>query len=427
MAHPNDKIPDDQDLTANVLLFDSVLRHQIAVRRMTTTQVASLITALARADRELVARLRSGLGDKERTRRLLRSLADLREEAMGQLRLGLVDDLRGIADIEIRFEMEAMRDALPIKFQLNEVDVDKVITSILNEPFNTGERTAHSLEAWFKQLTSSDQARVMGAVQLGLVQGEDISTIARRIAGTRANGFADGVLAVSRRAAESIVRTAVNHVSNAARESVWDANSDILAGIKWTATLDGRTTPICQSRDGKVATIGGKPIPKGSKALVPDGARPPAHPNCRSIMVGIFSDEAIAATLGTRPFVRDARTGKQRRRDFRKDARENVGEAEWKKLDRGGRESLIAQERRAWTQKNVGTVPREVTYEQWLRRQPAAFQDDVLGDARGALFRRGEVSLDRFVDRTGRNLTLKELAAMDPKIFTLAGLDPGSF
>lgn len=44
----------------------------------------------------------------------------------------------------------------------------------------------------------------------------------------------------------------------------------------------------------------------------------------------------------------------------------------------------------------------KTTYGEWLARQPAAVQEDVLGPARYKLFSKGELSIDRFVDDDSR-------------------------
>jgi len=75
----------------------------------------------------------------------------------------------------------------------------------------------------------------------------------------------------------------------------------------------------------------------------------------------------------------------------------------------------------------AGQLPTRVNYPEWLAAQSAEFQDEVLGKARGALFRRGGLTLDRFVDRNGRLFTLKELAGFDRAAFKAAGLDPDAF
>jgi len=56
-------------------------------------------------------------------------------------------------------------------------------------------------------------------------------------------------------------------------------------------------------------------------------------------------------------------------------------------------------------------VAKETTYDQWLKRQPASFQDEVLGPARGKLFRAGQETSHTFVDSRGKLLTLKQLKA----------------
>lgn len=58
--------------------------------------------------------------------------------------------------------------------------------------------------------------------------------------------------------------------------------------------------------------------------------------------------------------------------------------------------------------KGMKPPPRE-TYQAWLSRQPAIIQDDILGPARGKLFREGKFTVQGFVDMRGRRLTLAEL------------------
>lgn len=69
-------------------------------------------------------------------------------------------------------------------------------------------------------------------------------------------------------------------------------------------------------------------------------------------------------------------------------------------------------------------VSSNTTYGDWLARQPASFQKEVLGPTRYKLFSKGELTLDRFVDgETGRQYTLNQLKELEPHAFELAGLD----
>ena len=71
--------------------------------------------------------------------------------------------------------------------------------------------------------------------------------------------------------------------------------------------------------------------------------------------------------------------------------------------------------------RGMGPTPR-TSYAEWLRRQPAAAQDDILGASKGRLLRNGGLTVDRFTDRTGRVLTLDELRRRDASAFANAGL-----
>jgi hypothetical protein len=71
-----------------------------------------------------------------------------------------------------------------------------------------------------------------------------------------------------------------------------------------------------------------------------------------------------------------------------------------------------------------GQVPAEQTYGEWIKKQSAARQDQVLGPTRGALLRNGGVAVDMFYTDRGRFLTLKELAERNERAFAKAGVTP---
>lgn len=59
-------------------------------------------------------------------------------------------------------------------------------------------------------------------------------------------------------------------------------------------------------------------------------------------------------------------------------------------------------------------------YYDWLKRQPASYQDEVLGKTKGMIFRNSGIDAETFrkisVDHMGRPLTLDELAAADKRV-----------
>ncbi|MNW13601.1 hypothetical protein D3C71_2116020 [compost metagenome] len=56
-----------------------------------------------------------------------------------------------------------------------------------------------------------------------------------------------------------------------------------------------------------------------------------------------------------------------------------------------------------------GQVPQQTTYAQWLARQPATRQDEILGPERGKLLRQDKLKLQDFYNDKGKFLTLDEL------------------
>lgn len=58
-----------------------------------------------------------------------------------------------------------------------------------------------------------------------------------------------------------------------------------------------------------------------------------------------------------------------------------------------------------------GQVPADLTYGEWLQRQSAARQDEILGPVRGRMMRSGALPWDQMFDRRGRWLTLAQLQA----------------
>lgn len=400
--------------TANEIYRDAALRHQIGLRRYSAGLTKRVAALLEKADRDLTELLNARLArfagkpldvTSERWKALLADIREARANAMTQYRSLSRSDLVELSKLEGAREVSLLQSSIPIQFAFATVAADQLRAIITTKPFH-----GMLLNDWFQKLAAGDQRRLTQAIQLGMVQGEPIDDIVRRVVGTRANAYADGILAITRRDAQAIVRTAVNHVSNTARGYVWDANSDVITAEIWHATLDGRTSAICRARDGHGSPVGDNDLPPDIPPLDPPDATPPAHFNCRSVMVAYIDGVGL---VGDRPTVTDTRTRRLREIDFRAEAKASG--------------KTIQEIREDWAEQNIGSVPASTTYQDFLSRQSAEFQDQVLGKTRGALFRKGDLRLDQFVDRQGNELTLAELAATHPEAFDAAGLDPEDF
>jgi SPP1 gp7 family putative phage head morphogenesis protein len=210
------------------------------------------------------------------------------------------------------------------------------------------------LKDWFAGQKQRVPFQVGRQVQLGMVNGETIDQLVRRVRGrsTGRGGYTGGVMQTTTRETTAIVRTAVNDISNVAHMNTFEANADILKSVTFVATLDSRTSSVCQAADSKTWKLGDPSI-----------QRPPLHVNCRSVLVGDVDWES----LGMEPPPEGTRA--------------SAG----------------------------GQVPASTTYEEWLRDQPAAVQDEILGVGRAKLFRENQVGLRELVTTDGRRLPLEGL------------------
>lgn len=224
------------------------------------------------------------------------------------------------------------------------------------------------LENMLKDVPARTKTMVYSTIRQGISEGSTTDEIVRALRGTKSLQYKDGVLQTTRVAAERAVRTGRNHISNVAYSETYRALG--VTEVVWTSTLDGRTSMICASRDGKRYKV--------------DEAHPtpPAHPNCRSVLAPSFDGDI----MGERPYVR---------------AFKPIGK--------------VPKDQR--TDDMVGQVSAKTTYAKWFARQPASFQREWLGPTRYKLYKQGGYKIERFVDPTGRQLTLDELKARDRETF----------
>jgi len=390
--------------------MDLSLRHAIGTQRLAGGDVKAMMEVLRKAEADLqvklLARLRPGDWTSKRYKAMIKDIRKMRRALFANLHASSRDKLLALAKAEQTFTRGILNAALPIELNYATVSASTLNTLVTATPFSGGTNAARTLAQWWENVAAADQRRIIEAIQMGMVQGETVPQVTSRVM--------QG-MQITRANAETVIRTGINHVSNGSREKFFEANSDMIQAEMWASTLDGRTTAVCRGRDGHYDAVGSTPLEKVPEPhLDPPGATPPAHPRCRSIKVGILDDLGIESKMPARPFVRDIRTGRQRQMDFRTDARVKVGAKRWKQMSRKQRNSAVRTERQAWTKQAVGTVPSKVTYDPWLRQQPKAFQEEVLGIRKAQAFRKG-LKLDRFIDRAGNELTLKQLAIKFPE------------
>lgn len=397
-------------MTANEELLDALIRHQVFLLRLSGQIRNDIHKLLDATEADISAQIRQRMArsadgptpaNLRRARRLMATIRETRLTAWSQVTAKWVEELQELAlatperaAAQVRTVSPAVLDlALPAPAALRNI--------VRSNPFE-----GRVLREWARDVASSDIRRINDQVNIGLVQGETPAQLARRVVGSARLNGRDGVTQITRRNAEAITRTAVSSISNQARREFFKENEEIFTKELYVSTLDGQTTPICRSLDGNQYDIGKGPIP-------------PVHFGCRSIRVALLDAEVI----GNRPTRRF--TEQTLAREYQR-ANGLTVDGSRANLPRGhkGAFDKFAQRRK---RELTGRVPAKTTYQQFLGRQSVEFQDDVLGRTRGRLFRRGELTLDKFVDRRGREIPLGELAGREAAAFRAAGLDPDDF
>jgi SPP1 gp7 family putative phage head morphogenesis protein len=353
--------------TANERLRDTSIRHAAELARYDRGLSDRLVRLLNSADDDILAKLAARLAQieergfdmgprtTERLRQLDLEIKVLNDAIYGRVHDQLADELTDFAGAEAGFQKAALDAALAV-----DVGTSLPAPALLRAIVEEAPMEGRLLRAWTDGMAQGRMDRISQAIRLGMVQGEGTDAIVRRIKGTKAARYGDGILYISRRSAQSIVRTAVNHVSNQAAQHTWNANAHVVKGWSFVATLDSRTTSTCASKDGKVYPVGEGPIP-------------PLHIRCRSI--------SVAVTKSFRELGLD---------------RDELTPAQRASMD--------------------GAVAGSVKYPEWLRSQSTAVQEQVLGKKRAELFSQGKLSFADLVATDGSLATLDELKKRYPDL-----------
>jgi SPP1 gp7 family putative phage head morphogenesis protein len=396
--------------TVNEELFDALVRHQIYLLRLSGSirnRIHRILDATEQDIKDkIIARLAGadGLNTPSAVRRMEATLAAVRSirlKAWDEVTETWLQELQDLATNEPILMAGVVKTVAPVV-----LDTVLPTPGLLKAIATSSPFEGRTLKEWASSIADEDLRRIQNAVRVGMVQGESSQQIARRVVGSAALKGVDGVTQITRRNAEAITRTAVNHIANEARSEFINANADLIDQEQYVATLDARTTPVCRSNDGKLFPIG-------------KGPRPPLHFNCRSLRVPVIGGEA----LGSRPA--KPVTERQLLREF---SAKNGFPAPTKRANLPhGTKTAYDQFARMRIRELTGRVPGKTTYQQWLTKQSASFQDDVLGATRGKLFRKGGLTLERFVNRAGDEIPLGQLARSHADAFRAAGLDPEDF
>ena len=331
-------------------LADLYVIRQLLLQRLTAGKNRAMNRHLDDVAKEIEKKLRSG---KEFTTYQKRRL-DAAISELASLITMPVPSFGDLAKLEAQFVANSI-----VKVA---VEVSLPAAAVLNTVANTALIEGATIGQWFSRLTQSMRFDLSRAVKLGVSLGETNAQIAKRIVGA-AGSKGSEVIPRGRRDALAITRTGVQTVANEARLATYSENEDIIKGLQWVSTLDGRTTVICAARSGKVWTLPGYK-PKGHD--IPWNGGPPAHWSCRSTVIPVLKT--------------------------------------WREM------GIDKDELPSSTRASMdGQVASDLSFDTFLRNKPTSFSDEMLGVGRAKLWRDGKITLSELLNSQGQAITLAEL------------------
>ena len=347
---------------ANESLVNAQTRHFIYLQRVGTQEFNEFAKILKELEKGILARLPGDLTEFSRTRlnKQLNELRRFQNDLYDVYIARLNGTLEEIALSEARFEQSILKSAiLPAStFETTLPALNQILTALKVTPLAVGKKGAGKLlKPFIDDWKASQIESVTGIIRQGWFEGQTINQMA--------NGVKDAISGQTKRTAEAIVRTSINHTSQVARTAVWEENDDIIVGWTFLATLDSRTTQECSSIASMKKIY---PINKGPK--------PPRHINCRSTSIPEL------------------------------DSRFAIDESDFTQSSKGA--------------SGGKQVAADLSYYDWMKTQPKDFVIDTLGPTRGNLLLSGKLTSTEFarfnLNARFEPITIEEMKLKDKRL-----------
>jgi 16S rRNA G966 N2-methylase RsmD len=370
-------------------LDDRATGYQISLLRVEAGMRAKTLAALNELEADIIGTLEKNKANLSPGKKagLEATLTALQSQVKGIYKeIGKTNetDLEGVAKVTTKKTVADLSGALGVSvgpMQLSGAQVSNIVKGPVLE--------GNPMEKWWSSQADKTTRLLNGEIQKGMFLGEGVDELARRIRGTKAQNYNDGVLQVTKREAEAIVRTAVQTVANTAKLETLMNSSEAVKGVRWSATLDNRTTPTCRGLDKLAWRLPDfEPIDHDKKF-----PGPIAHWGCRSTQVAVTRswDELAGKRL---PEI----NGAAYQEAFEKSLRsQGWGEDQIAKA--------VAKQRASMS----GPVSASLDFDAWAKGKGDDFLKGLLGPGRFALYKANNLSMRDLTDQKGRELTIAQL------------------
>ncbi len=353
-------------MNASTSILKELLKRGDVLEQFTESQSIELLRILEQANDEIIGKIASTKGayTKDWLTGLKEDIGEIYNSALNRYRVKLFGAMKDLTEDEIK-AINKIIDSNIVGISLKTPSLNSLWASIVALPAAEGSTLAELFDA----MKIGSTKEVVQALQAGMAEGETVEQLVKRVRGkavkparwikndkgkrVRVPGeYSGGAMDTTTQGARTLVRTAVMHVSNAARDEYYKKNSDLIKGYQYVATLDADACIACGAYDGKVYDV--------------DEPKPelPLHPNCRCLYVPVIKS--------------------------------------WKEL------GIDKEEYPQGTRASMdGQVPENETYEDRLKKASKERRIQMLGPTRARLYESG-VPLTAMVDG-GKILTIEAL------------------
>lgn len=360
-------------ITANQKMRDYINTQASYILRLEKGQQKEVIKVLEKMNNELIKKIKkidvtgtykATLREK-RQAELIKQSNELINEYYNSISTSEKANLTELAKVQTGSVVKKIDDIIGFNYA-TKIDAKKARFVATNTLFGEQNKKAN-VGQWWSGQKASFKTKYRNAVQTGIASDNSISDLVRKVRGTRELGFTDGIMNSTYTQAKTLVRSSIQNVANEARIETYKENDDLVKGYQWSATLDGRTTAICQALDGLQWDLDYNPI--GHSQEFPGAT---AHFGCRSTQIPIIKSLEEITGIKLKKKIKDS----------------------------GTRASM------------TGQVPRKTNYQTWLKSQSKETQNEILGINKAKLFRSGKFNLRDFVNDENRPLTIQQIKDM---------------
>jgi len=311
----------------------------------------------------------------------------IREPVWNTLAKTLASEMQELGQIEMDFIASTIENAIPLAkpLTLDRPERSTVTSAIENQPVAEGKILSELMDS----LATQDVERISSRTVDRMTLGESASAAVQQTIGTKAQRYRDGVMRRAQTSMEAISQTVSTATSTTAQKELFSKNSYLIKDEIFRATLDSGTTPVCIENSNQIFPVG-------------EGPYPPLHYRCRSKRL----PNVLPDALETQSF--DPSTERTLVKEYATQSALDTNKIRTRADLPYGTKQDFDRFARGRRRELIGTEPVNVSYGDFLRKQSAEFQREVLGNARYKLFRDSKLPLTKFINN-GRYLTLEEL------------------